>query len=58
MKDFKNFNRNVLDDEKDEIIASEVLEHNECFFKLSHQERSVIHAYILQNTTSFDKWHR
>ena len=47
MKDFKNVNRCVWDDDKDERVASEVLEDNGGCFKLSHKERSVIHAYAL-----------
>jgi hypothetical protein len=58
MKDFKNVNRCVWGDDEDDRVACEVLEGNECRSKLSHQERSVIHSYVLQNTSSFDKWHR
>jgi hypothetical protein len=58
MKDFKSVNRCVWDDDEDERVAGEVLEGNGRCFKLSHEERSVIHAYVLQNTSSFDKWRR
>jgi hypothetical protein len=58
MKYFKSVNRRVWDDEKDERVVGEVLEGNGRKFKLSHEERSAIHAYVLQNTSSFDKWHR
>ena len=58
MKDFKNVNRRVWDDDEDERVAGEVLEGNGRRFKLSHKERSAIHAYVLQNTSSFDKWRR
>jgi hypothetical protein len=58
MKDFKNVNRRVWDDDEDERVVGEVLEGNGRCFKLSNKERSVIHAYVLQNTSSFDKWHR
>ena len=58
MKNFKNVNRRVWDDDEDEKVASEVLEGNGFRFKLSYQERSAIHAFVLQNTSSFDKWRR
>ena len=58
MKIFKNVNQLVWDDDEDERIADEVLEGNGFRFKLSYQERSVIHAFVLQNTSSFDKWRR
>ena len=56
MKDLKNVNRCVWGDDEDERVAGEVLEGNGRLFKISHEERSVIHAYVLQNTSSFDKW--
>ena len=52
MKDFKNVNQCVWDDDEDERVVGEVLEGNGCRFKLSYQERSAIHAFILQNTSS------
>ena len=58
MKDFKSVNQCVWDGDKDERVVGEVLEGNERHFKLSHEERSVIHAYVLQNTSSFNKWPR
>ena len=58
MKDFKNVNRHVWDDDEEDTIAGEVLEGNGCRFKLTYQERSAIHAFILQNISSFDKWHK
>ena len=47
MKDFKNVNRRVWDDDEDERVAGEVLEGNGRHFKLSHKEISVMHAYVL-----------
>ena len=58
MKDFSNVNRRVWDDDEDKRVAGEVLEGNVRCFKLSNQERTAIHAYVLQNTSSFDKWRR
>ena len=58
MKDFSNVNRRVWDDDDDQRVAGEVLEGNGRHFKLSNEERIAIHAYVLQNTSSFDKWHR
>ena len=58
MKDFSNVNRRVWDDDEDKTVAGEVLEGNVRCFKLSNQERTAIHAYVLQNTSSFDKWCR
>ena len=58
MKDFKNVNRHVWDDEEDERVVGELLEGNGSQFKISYQERSAIHAFILQNTSSFDMWHK
>ena len=58
MKNFKNFNQHVWDDDKDERVVGQVLEGNGFHFKLSYQERSAIHAFVLQNTSSFDKWCR
>ena len=57
MKDFKNVNRRVWYDDEDEGVAGDVLEGNECRFNLSHEEISEIHAYVLQNASSFNKWH-
>ena len=57
MKDFSNVNQRVLDDGKDKRVVGEVLEGNGHHFKLSNEERIVICAYVLQNTSSFDKWH-
>jgi len=51
MKDFKNVNRCVWDDDEDERIAGELLEGNGSRFKLSHKEISVMHAYVLQSTS-------
>ena len=56
MKDFSNVNRRVWDDDEDERVSSEVLEVNGHSFKLSNEERDAIHAYVLQNTSSFEKW--
>ena len=58
MKDSKSVNRRIWDDDEDERVVGEVLEGNGRCFKLSNKERSVIHAYVLQNTSSFDKWCR
>ena len=58
MKDFSSVNRCVWDDDEDERVAGEVLEGNGHRFKLSNEERTSIHAYVLQNTSTFDKWHR
>ena len=58
MKDFKNINRPVWDNDKVERVAGEVLEGNGRLFKLLHKQISVIHAYVLQNTSSFNKWRR
>ena len=58
MKDFSNVNRHVWDDDDDQRVASEVLEGNGRRFKLSNEEIIAIHAYVLQNTSSFDKWRR
>ena len=58
MKDFSNVNRCVWNDDEEERVTCEALEGNEHRFKLSNQERTAIHAYVLQNTSSFDKWHR
>lgn len=38
MKDFKNFNRHVSDDDKDDRVVGEILEGNGCRFKLSHKK--------------------
>jgi len=37
IKDFKDVNRHVWDDDKDERVGSEVLKHNGHRFKLSHK---------------------
>ena len=58
MKDFTNVSRRVWDDDEDERHAGEVLEGNGRRFKLSNEERTAIHAYVLQNTSSLDKWRR
>ena len=58
MKDFSNVNRSVWDDDEAERVTYEVLEGNGRCFKLSNEEITLIHAYVLQNTSSFDKWHR
>lgn len=58
MKDFSNVNQRVWDDDDDQRVAGEVLEGNGHRFKLSNEERIVIHAYVLQNTSSFDKWRK
>ncbi len=55
MKDFKSGNRRVQVDDVYERVAGEVLEGNGRCYKLSHDEISVIHAYVLYNTSSFDK---
>lgn len=46
----------MWDDDEDERVSGEVLEGNGYRFKLLYQERSAIHAFIIQNTSSFDKW--
>ena len=58
MKDFSNVNRHVWDHDEDERFAGEVLEGNGYRFKLSNEERTSIHAYVLQNTSTFYKWRR
>jgi len=55
MKDFSYVNRHVWDDDEDKRIVVKVLEENGHHFKISNEERTVIHAYVLQNTSSFDK---
>ena len=54
MKDFSNVNRHVWDDDEDERVVGELLEVNGSHLKLSIKERVAIHAYVLQNTYSFD----
>jgi len=58
MKDFSDVNRCVWNDDEDEKVVSKELESNGHYFKLSHKERTEIHAYVLQNTSSFNKWRR
>ena len=58
MKDFSNGNRHVWDDQEDDIVGGELLEGNGPHLKISIEERVTIHAYVLQNTSSFDQWHR
>jgi hypothetical protein len=58
MMDFSNVNRCVWDDDRDERVVGELLERNGHCFKLSYEDRTAIHAYVLQNTSSFDKWRR
>ena len=58
MKDFSSVNWRVWDDDEDERAAGEVLEGNGHWFKLSNEERTSIHAYVLQDTSTFDKWRR
>ena len=58
MKDFSSVNRHVWDDDEDERFADEVLEGNRHRFKLSNEQRTSIHAHVLQNTSTFDKWRR
>ena len=58
MKYFSSVNQHVWDDDEYERVAGEVLEGNGHHFKLSNEERTLIHAYVLQNTSTFDKWHR
>ena len=57
-KDFSSVNQHVWDDDEDERVVGEVLEGNGHRFKLSNEERTSIHAYVLQNTSTFDKWCR
>ena len=54
MKDVSNVNRRVWDDEEEERVAGELLKGNEHRFMISNEERIVTHAYVLQNTSSFD----
>ena len=58
MKYFSNVNRHVWDDDEDERAAGELLEGSRCYLKLSIEERVAIHAYVLENTSSFDQWRR
>ena len=58
MKDFSSVNRRVWDDDEDKRVAGELLEGNGHRFKLSNEERTSIHAYVLQNKSTFDKWRR
>ena len=58
MKDFRSVNRCVWDDDEDQMVAGEVLEGNGHRFKISNEERTSIHAYALQNTSTFDKWRK
>ena len=58
MKDFSSVNRCVWDDDEDERVVGEVLEGNGHRFKLSNEETTLIHSYVLQNTSTFDKWRR
>ena len=58
MKDFSSVNRHVWDDDEDERVVGEVLERNGHRFKLSNEERTLIHAYVIQNMSTFDKWCR
>ena len=47
MEDFINGNRCVWDDDENERFAGKVFEGNGRRFKLSNEERIVIHAYAL-----------
>ena len=58
MKDFSNVNQRVWDDDEDERVLDELLEGNGHCLKLSIEERVVIHAYVLQNTSTFGQWRR
>ena len=57
IKDFSSVNRHVWDDDENERVAGEVLKGNGHRFNLSNEEITLIHAHVLQNTSSFDKWH-
>ena len=57
MKYFGSVNQRIWDDDEDESVSSELLEGNGYPFKLSNEEGTLIHAYVLQNTSTFDKWH-
>ena len=54
IKDFSNVNQRVWDDDKDERVVGKLLEGYGHHLKLSIEERDVIHAYVIQNTSSFD----
>ena len=58
MKDFSSVNRRVCYDDEDERVVGEVLEGDGHCFKLSNEEINLIHAHVLQNTSTFDKWHK
>ena len=47
MKYFSSVNRRVWDDDEDKRVAGEVLEGNVHRFKLSNEERTSIHAYVV-----------
>ena len=54
MKDFSNVSWDVWDDDEYERVTEKLLERKGCRLKISIEERDVIHAYVLQNTSSFD----
>ena len=58
MKDFSNVNRCVWDDEEEKRVVGELLEGNERHLKILIEEIATIHAYVLQNTSSFDQWRK
>ena len=56
MKYFSTINWCVWDNDEGEKFGGEVLEVNGHLFKLWNEERTMIHAYVIQNTSTFDKW--